>query len=251
MKTSIFKDKVTVITGGHSGIGAAISDAFAAKGCTVIIVGRNEETGRAAAKELSLKYECKASFCTCDITQSDQAQAAIQSIVQDYGQIDFLINNAGIYPAVGLLDMTEATFEAVFRLNVQGVFNITREAALQSMCSRKYGRIISISSVDSWLPTRGITAYAASKAALNSLVKSFAIELSEYGITSNGVAPGWVGTEPVLRAGRYKSQLDQILNKRMAEPSEIADFVTFLCEDKASYMNGEILNVSGGLLLNS
>jgi len=246
-----FSGKVTLITGGQMGIGKAIADRFAAMDSDVVVLGCDQDRGLETVLELSEKYGVKASSFYCDVTDGEQINKVVSSIVKEYGKIDFLINNAGIYPAVPFLEMKEDLFNKIFDINVKGIFLTTQEVVKQSMAKRKCGKIICTSSVDSWLPTAGIIAYAASKAAVNSLVKSFAIELAEYNITSNGVAPGWVATEPVLKAERWKTQIDKVLKKRMAEPNEIGDIVTFLCEERADYINGEVINLSGGLLLNS
>lgn len=246
-----FRGKVTLITGGQMGIGRAISDRFAAMGSNIAVLGLDRDKGIETASELSEKYGVEVRAYPCDVTDGNQIKEAVSNIIKQLGKIDFLINNAGIYPAVPFLEMNEDLFSKIFDINVKGIFLMTKEVVSQSMAERKYGKIICTSSVDSWLPTAGIMAYAASKAAVNSLVKSFAIELSEYNITSNGVAPGWVATETVLKADRWKSQIDGVLKKRMADPMEIGEIVTFLCEDRADYINGEVINLSGGLLLNS
>ncbi|MBP1736299.1 MAG: dehydrogenase [Oscillospiraceae bacterium] len=249
-ETGQFDGKVALVTGGQSGIGRAIARRFAAMGSDVVVLGRDPGKGRDTARELVDQYGGRALSYVCDVTDALQVKHTVAEIIKACGKIDFLINNAGIYPAVPFLEMPEQLFSQIFDVNVKGVFLMTQEVVRQCMAERRYGKIISISSVDGWLPTPGIIAYAASKAAVNSLVKSFAIELAENHITSNGVAPGWVATEPVLEAGRWKSQIGSVLKKRMAEPEEIGEVVTFLCEDRADYLTGEIVNLSGGLLLN-
>lgn len=241
MAEKIFEGKVTLVTGGSQGIGKAIADKFAQKGSKVAILSLDENIPDNPMEKLY----------TCDVTGEEQVKGAVEQVVRDFGKIDFLVNNAGIYPAVPFLEMDANTFDKIFAINVKGMFLVTREVVKQSMKERKQGKIICISSVDGWLPSKGIIAYAASKAAVNSMVKSFAIELADDNITANGVAPGWVETAPVLAAGRWKTQIDSVLKKRMAKPEEIGEIVTFLCEDRADYINGEILNFSGGLLLNA
>ncbi|MGE4354106.1 MAG: SDR family NAD(P)-dependent oxidoreductase [Oscillospiraceae bacterium] len=247
----IFSGKTAVVTGGRIGIGRGIAAKFASLGCGVAIYARGSEAGKKTAAELTEQYGVPVTFYTCDVTDEAQVKATVAATVRDYGKIDFLVNNAGIYPAAPFLEMETEQFSRIFDINVKGLFLVTREVVQQSMKAQRFGKIVSMSSVDSWLPTAGIIAYAASKAAVNSLVKSFAIELQDYNITSNGVAPGWVATEPVLKAGRWKTQIDSVLKKRMADVEEIADIVAFLCEDRADYMNGEVVNMSGGLLLNA
>ncbi len=251
METKIFAGKTAVVTGGSDGIGLAISNELASHGCNVAIYARRMPEGEAAAAQIAARRETNVRFYACDVSVQGQVIAAVSQTVRDFGGIDFLVNNAGIYPAQSLLDMDAAAFARVFDVNVKGMMLVTRAVAKQSMCPRKSGKIVSISSADGWLPTPGIAAYAASKAAVNSLVKSFAIELRDAGITSNGIAPGWVATEPVLRAGRWKAQMENVLNGRMADVHEVAALVSFLLEPRADYLNGEIINLSGGLILNA
>lgn len=250
MKELEFTGKVAVVTGGRQGIGRAITETLSAKGASVAILGRNKEAADKAAAELTQKGETVEAF-ECDISDEKSVQDAIDLILKKFRKIDFLVNDAGIYPAVPFLEMKEMDFTRVFDVNVKGIFLVTKEVVNRYMKNAKAGKIICISSVDGWLPSKGITAYAASKAAVNSMVKSFAIELADYNITANGVAPGWVATEPVLRAGRWKTQIDSVLKKRMAMPGEIGEMVAFLLSEKADYMNGETVNLSGGLLLNA
>lgn len=250
MEKKEFCEKTVLITGGHTGIGRAISEAFAHAGADILILGKNQSTGEGAAKELASLYGVRAAFYKCDITCREEVDAVMEQIQKEWAKIDFLVNNAGIYPAAPFLEMEPELFEQIFRLNVGGVFHITQAVVNAFMKPQQKGKIISVSSIDSWKPTKGILAYAASKAALNSMVKSFAIELAEYHISSNGIAPGWVATEPVMKAGRWKSQIDSVLAGRMAQPSEIGELAVMLCTDRMDYMTGNIINFSGGLYMN-
>ncbi len=250
MEKTGFSGKTALVTGGYTGIGKAVAESFASYGVDVILTGRNREAGSAAAEELRKKYNIKAEFYSCDLCSPDNVESTVRNMKKDFEHIDFLVNNAGIYPAAPFLEMEDQTFAGIFDVNVLGVFRMTKAVVNHFMKEQKSGKILCISSVDSWKPTAGITAYAASKAAVNSLVKSFAIELAQYQITSNGIAPGWVATEPVLKAGRWKSQIGQVLKGRMADPSEIGELAVLLCSDKADYLNGEVINFSGGLLMN-
>ena len=240
-----------LVTGGTHGIGKAIAEQFASCGYEVCITGRNVEAGDEVIENAKEKYQGSMHFISCEMQDTDQIKKAVAQAVQKMERIDILVNNAGIYPAVSLLEMTEEDFDRVFRVNVRGAFEMAREAAKQSMIPCNGGKLIFVSSVDGWLPSAGIAAYAASKAAVNSLVKSFAIELSPYGIHANGIAPGWVATETVLKAGRWKTQMDSVLEKRMADPEEIGKAIIALCKDSFDYMDGEVLNFSGGLIMNA
>ncbi|MST81294.1 SDR family oxidoreductase [Lachnospiraceae bacterium Oil+RF-744-WCA-WT-13] len=251
MKELARRYEKVLITGGTHGIGKAIAEQFASCGYEVCITGRNVEAGDEVTKNAKEKYRESMHFIPCEMQDTEQIKNAVAQAVQKMDRIDILVNNAGIYPAAPLLEMTEEDFDRVFRVNVWGAFEMAREAAKQSMIPCKGGKLIFVSSVDGWLPSAGIAAYAASKAAVNSLVKSFAIELSPYGIHANGIAPGWVATETVLKAGRWKSQMDSVLEKRMADPEEIGKAIIALCTESFDYMDGEVLNFSGGLIMNA
>ena len=243
-------EKTVVVTGGTKGIGRAIATEFALAGYRTAILGRKPEEGEAAAAEIRKKTGSYVRFFDCDLSDSEDIKRAVSDLLDVFPKIDCLVNNAGIYPAVPFLEMKADQFDQVFSVNVRGTFLMTQEVAGRAMVPNKKGKIICISSVDGWKPSAGITAYAASKAAVNSMVKSFAIELAPYGITANGIAPGWVGTEPVRKAGRWKSQIGGVLEGRMAEPSEIGRAAVALCSGDFAYMDGEIINLSGGLILN-
>lgn len=243
--------KIALITGGSRGIGKAIAKSFASSGYQVWITGRNELEGRAAASEIAGECQTDTFFVRCDLQEPDQIRTAVQIVLSRSGNIDVLVNNAGIYPAAPLLNMKLEDFDRIYSINVRGAFEMSREVAVQSMIPEDGGKILFVSSVDGWKPSAGIVAYAASKAAVNSLVKSFAIELADSHIQVNGIAPGWVATETVLKAGRWKTQMDGVLEKRMAEPDEIGRALVSMCSDAFSYMDGEVVNFSGGLILNA
>ena len=243
--------KVALVTGASRGIGRACAIKLGEAGYKVAV---NYNSNEAAANEVVEKIKAAGSEAVAikaNVSDLAQVKTMMREVINAFGQLDVLVNNAGIYPAVSLLEMTEEDFDRVFRVNVRGAFEMAREAAKQSMIPCNGGKLIFVSSVDGWLPSAGIAAYAASKAAVNSLVKSFAIELSPYGIHANGIAPGWVATETVLKAGRWKTQMDSVLEKRMADPEEIGKAIIALCKDSFDYMDGEVLNFSGGLIMNA
>ncbi len=243
------KNKTALITGGQNGIGRVIAEKLASEGTNIVVNSRSllNDSGEI---EFLQKYEIKSKAFSCDISDRKQVLDMVKMIIMDFGKIDILVNNAGIYPASPFLDTTEEQFDEVLAVNLKGTFFVTQEVANQSMVPQGNGKIICVSSIDGWMPSPGVGVYAASKAAVNSLVKSFALELAPYHITSNGVAPGWVATETVLKNDRWRKAIEDIPSGRLATIQEISEVVAFLASDKSSYINGEIINVNGGLLMN-
>ena len=156
---------------------------------------------------------------------------------------------AGMYPAMLVTDVTEKHFDRVIAVNLKGTFFVTQAVVNQSMIPNNSGRIVNISSCDGKTPASGVAIYGAAKAGVISLTKSFALELADYDINSNCVAPGWVESKTVLASDRWKTYLPRIPARRLGKLSEIAEAVCFLCNDKVSYIDGEILDVNGGIIM--
>ena len=169
-----------------------------------------------------------------DITDCAKVNEMVDKAVAEMGRIDVLVNNAGAYPALGVLDVTEDHFNFVVNVNLKGLFFMTQAVVKKSMIPNNYGRIVNISSCDGKNPGRGVAIYSAAKAGVISLTKSFALELADYDINSNA---------------RWKDALPSIPSRRLGKLSEIAESVAFLCNDKVSYINGEILDVNGGIIM--
>jgi len=242
------KNKTALITGGRNGIGKAIAQKLASMGADIIVNSRKLADNQ-LTDSLQQLYGVKSRSFTCDISDIIQVSAMVKDIIVEFGKIDILVNNAGIYPPAPFWETTEEQFDKIIGVNLKGTFFITQEVVKRSMIPSASGKIICISSIDGWMPSKGVSAYAASKAGINSLVKSFALELAEYNITSNAVAPGWVATDSVLKAARWKDVIKNIPCRRLATFDEIANIVAFLASEKSSYINGEIINVNGGLLM--
>ena len=242
------ENRVAIVTGGTAGIGEATALRFAREGAQVVVWARNEARGKemekkAAAEGLAITFD------KVDTSDFEAVTAAAKRVADKFGKIDILINNAGMYPAMLVTDVTEKHFDRVIAVNLKGTFFVTQAVVNQSMIPNNYGRIVNISSCDGKTPASGVAIYGAAKAGVISLTKSFALELADYDINSNCVAPGWVESEAVLSGDRWKTYLPQIPSRRLGKLSEIAESCVFLCNDKVSYINGEILDVNGAIIM--
>lgn len=245
---SRLKGKVAIITGGASGIGKATAIRFAEEGASIAIWDVNEEKGAEAVKEIQAMGS-KATFYKVNTVQLQSVEAAAAEVVKDYGQLDILINNAGITRDATLLKMTEEQFDSVIDVNLKGVYNCTKAVA-PYMIERKYGRIVTAASVVGLYGNFGQTNYVATKAGVIGMTKVWARELGRKGITANAVAPGFIATEmmktipeKVIEGLTAKTPL-----ARLGLPVEVANAYLFLASDEASFVNGETLSVDGGMV---
>ncbi|MBE0639931.1 MAG: beta-ketoacyl-ACP reductase [Bacteroidales bacterium] len=241
------KDKIAIITGGADGIGKAISGRFAAEGAVACIWDIQREKGLTLAVEI-VKTGGKAAFFQVDTANFDQVEEATKQIIEQYGKIDILINNAGITRDATFRKMTHEQWNQVLDVNLTGVFNCTK-AIVPFMLDKGYGRIVNASSVVGIYGNFGQTNYVATKAAIIGMTKTWAREFGRKGITVNAVAPGFTMTdmvakmpENILEAMKAKVPLG-----RLATPEEMASVYLFLCSDEANYINGHTLSVDGGM----
>jgi 3-oxoacyl-[acyl-carrier protein] reductase len=242
------ENQTALITGAKRGIGRAIAICLAEKGADIIIFDLDIENN----DEVIIKIRTmgrKAYAYKVNITDNNQIVNSVQKAVEECGKIDILVNNAGIYPSEFLLSIKEADWDKVMDLNVKALFFVAQAVANKSMVPNRSGKIINIASSDGKVPSRGIAHYAASKAAVISITKSFTLELSEFNIRSNCVAPGWVATETLMKSDRWKSIIKNIPSGRLGEMSEVGEAVAFLVSDAAAYINGEVLDVNGGIYM--
>jgi 3-oxoacyl-[acyl-carrier protein] reductase len=225
-----------LVTGGNRGIGLAIARAFAAQGDKVAVTHRGS-----GAPDGLLGVQC-------DITNSEQVDAAFQEIERQHGPVEVLVSNAGITDDTLLLRMSEEQFTRVIDANLTGAYRVAKRAA-KGMLRQRWGRIVFISSVLGLLGSAGQVNYAASKAGLVGMARSIARELGSRGITANVVAPGFVATDMTadLTEDRKKEILGRVPLDRYAEPEEVAAAVTWLASDAAGYVTGAVLPVDGGL----
>jgi 3-oxoacyl-[acyl-carrier protein] reductase len=239
-------NKVAIITGGARGIGKATAEIFTAEGAKVIIWDMLE-IGEQTAAELREKGFV-AEFMKVSVTDVPAIEAAARAVFERYGQIDILINNAGITRDKSLLKMSYQEWQIVIDINLNGVFNCTK-TIVPYMIEGKYGRIICTSSVVGQMGNFGQTNYVATKAAIIGMVKTWAKELGKYGITANAVAPGFIKTDmtDMIPDEVKQQQIDAIPVKRLGDPADIANAYLYLASQEASYINGHTLSVNGGV----
>lgn len=240
------QDKVAIITGGARGIGKATALLFAQEGARVILWDRLD-TGEETARELRAQGFA-AEFENLSVTDFPALEIAAQQVMERYGKIDILINNAGITRDRSLLKMSHEEWQQVLDVNLTGVFNCTK-AVVPHMVEKKYGRIVCTSSVVGITGNFGQTNYSATKAAIIGMVKTWAKELGKYNITANAVAPGFIltdMTDQIPEEVRNQS-IAAIPLQRMGVPQDIAQAYLYLASDEASYVNGHTLSVNGGV----
>ena len=239
------KDKVAIITGAAKGIGFSTAQRFAAEGAKVIIADMNFESVKGAAAQVP-----NAEAYVMNVTDRASIQAVVDQVMQKYGRIDILINNAGITQDARLIKMTEAQFDTVIDVNLKGVFNCT-QLVVPHMLDAGSGSIVNASSVVGLYGNFGQTNYSATKFGVIGFTKTWARELGPKGIRVNAICPGFIATEMV------KAMPENILQDierrswlgRLGTPEEMANIYLFLASDEASYVNGVALEASGGISL--
>jgi len=236
--------RVCIVTGGAQGIGEACARRFAREQAHVVIADIDAARGTALAKELGGLY------VHCDVGDKTEVDALVAQAVAKHGRIDVLVNNAGIFKAAEFLDVTEADFDAVLRINLKGSF-LVGQAVARVMATAGKGSIVNMSSVNGVLAIPTIASYNVSKGGINQLTRVMALSLAGQGVRVNAVAPGTIATElaakAVLTSDEAKAKImSRTPMRRLGEPSEIADTVAYLASDAASYVTGEIVVVDGG-----
>ncbi|HYG18231.1 MAG TPA: SDR family oxidoreductase, partial [Ohtaekwangia sp.] len=238
--------RIALVTGGASGLGLAIAEKLVRQDIVTIITGRNQEKLAAAKKTLgNLCYPI--SF---DLTQLDQIGSYITRIAEQFGHIDILVNNAGINLKKDFTEVSDAEFEQILLTNVTSVFTLSREVS-KIMIARQQGVIINISSMAAHYGIPKVVAYTASKAAIEGMTRSMAVDLSPLGIRVNCVAPGFIVTSMSSNALNQDPERKQrILTRtpmgKMGSPADVANAVNFLVSEEASFITGAVLPVDGG-----
>jgi NAD(P)-dependent dehydrogenase (short-subunit alcohol dehydrogenase family) len=240
-------DKVAIVTGATQGIGLACAERLVREGARVMLVDIKPD-GEHIAQQL---HE-SARFFAADVSQKADVDAMIAATLQAFGQIDILINNAGVTHAADFLDLSEDDFDRVLRINLKSMF-LCGQAAAREMVKRQTGCIINMSSVNSELAIPNQVPYVVSKGGVNQLTKVMALNLAPHGIRVNGIGPGTILTELAKKAVLGSPEARHtILSRtplgRCGEPEEIASIAAFLASDDASYMTGQTIYADGGRL---
>ncbi|QGP91874.1 3-oxoacyl-[acyl-carrier-protein] reductase FabG [Neomoorella glycerini] len=243
------KDKVAIITGGARGIGKETALLFAREGAMVVIGDFDAAAGEQTLAELK-STGARALFFKVDVTDRASVQNMVDATKGEFGRIDILINNAGITADAFLTKMTEEQWDKVIAVNLKGVFNCT-QAVVPIMMEQGSGVILNASSVVGVYGNVGQTNYAATKAGVIGMTKSWAKELGKKGIRVNAIAPGFIITDMTAKVPEKVLELMQSRTPlgRLGVPKDVAAAYLFLASDEASYINGQVLGVDGGLMI--
>lgn len=243
--------RITVVTGAGRGIGRTIAKVFARAGSRVLVVTRGEAAGTAAVKEI-LADGGEAKLHVCDLASAANCRNAIRAALEEFGGLDILIHNAGIYPICSIEDMTEEVLGSTIEVNLKAAFWLT-QAALPHLKTLLNPRLLFTSSVTGpRVALPGLAHYAASKSGLNGFIRSAAMELAKYRITVNGVEPGLIRTEAIDALGdseQISAMAKQIPLKRFGTTEEVAYAMLYLASDEAAFVTGQTIVVDGGALL--
>ena len=243
-------EKIAVVTGGSRGIGAAIAKKLASQGMTVIINYCGSD-GRALAVKSEIEAAGgQAEAWRCDVSDCGQCESFVKAVMEKYGRIDVLVNNAGITRDGLMMRMTDEDFSRVIDTNLKGTFYMMRFVS-RYMLKAKKGRIINMASVVGLMGNAGQVNYAASKAGVIGATKSAAKELASRGITVNAIAPGFIDTEMTgaLSEKVQEQILTQIPLGTFGKPEDIANCAAFLASDEAAYITGQVIQVDGGMCM--
>jgi 3-oxoacyl-[acyl-carrier protein] reductase len=235
-----------LVTGGSGALGAAISKTLALAGCHVVI---HANGGGSRAEALAADIAAaggSAEAVTFDVTDAEGTTAALERLL-DAGAIQILVNNAGVHEDAVMPGMRRDQWTRVIDVSLNGFFNVT-QPLLMPMIATRWGRILSVSSVAAITGNRGQTNYAAAKAGLHGATKSLALELAPRGITVNAVAPGIIASPMAETAFDPETIKQMVPMKRAGRPEEVADLVSFLASDRASYISGQVISINGAMI---
>jgi 2-deoxy-D-gluconate 3-dehydrogenase len=253
------RNKGAVVTGAARGLGLAIAYRLAEAGATVVISDVDGDGAKKAAQALE-KMGYKAISAQCDVSREENVKKMAELARSQMGGIDIMVNNAGIFPQISLLEMPAEDFDRVISVNLKGTFLCSREASRLMIEQRRGGSIINLASIDAVHPSqKGLTAYDASKGAVLTLTKSLALELGQYDIRVNAIAPGGILTDSLASlvtsspSPQGKAQLKKFMARmalgRMGRPDDVARVALFLASEMAGYITGTLITVDGGYLI--
>ena len=244
------ENRVALITGAGRGIGAKIALTLASENIDIAVVDYGEESAAADTMSALAAAGVKAKYYRCDVSDFTATKAVVDAVVKEFGKIDILVNNAGITADNLILRMEEADWDRVLNINLKGCFNMIKHVT-PYMMRKRYGRIVSISSVVGLMGNAGQANYAASKAGIVGLTKTVAKEFGARNITANAVAPGFIKTAmtDALTEEQKKEMYKLIPLGCLGETDDIANAVKFLTSDAARYITGVVLKVDGGMYI--
>jgi len=246
----MLQGRIAVVTGSSRGIGAAIARELAAQGAAVVLNHRDSATQAEAVIAEIVTTGGRAVAIQADVSSYAEAQRLVKETVDRFGRIDILVNNAGTTRDMLIMMMPEADWDLVIQTNLKSAFNCSK-AAVRPMMKQRFGRIINITSVSGLAGQAGQTNYSASKAGMIGFTKALAKEVGPRGITVNAIAPGFVPTvlTDVLNEDQKRAIISMTPMGRFAKPEEIAYATSFLADERAGFITGQVLSVDGGLVM--
>lgn len=240
--------KVAIVTGAGRGLGKGIAVRLIQEGASVVVSDIIKENAESCAAEINALGGKAIAFCG-NIAKQEDVDATYDAAINAFGKVNIVVNNAGINKDGTLVKMEDTQWDAVINVNLTGTFRMTRRAA-QLMKEQRSGRIINIASM-SWLGNFGQANYAASKAGVVALTKTATRELAKYGITCNALCPGFIDTD--MTRGVPENVWDAMISKipagRAGQPEDVGSLIAFLASDEAAYINGQVIEISGGMVL--
>ncbi len=241
--------RVALVTGASRGIGRAVAERLAADGFFAVLTYREDEAGAGAAVAAIREAGGGAEAVRADAASKEEIASLVSRLDRDHDGADVVVNNAAVLRNGLFALMPEADWDLVLQTSLGGTFRTTK-GFIRGMLSRRWGRIVNISSLAAFSGSAGQTNYAAAKGALVAFTKSLAAEVAPYGVTVNAVAPGFVETEMIAFMSKESRDdfLKRIPARRFGTPADIAPLVSFLCSDGASYLNGQTIRVDGGFV---